>query len=179
MNRKPAKQIKPRQRGSLELLCLSALFSAICFVLTAYLHIPTNNGITHIGDGIIFLAASILPLPYAVGAGIVGASLADLLSGFPVWAPATIVIKGITVCLFTRKSDRIITIRNLVALLPAFVVCAAGYTFYEALVISNFATAVTAIPSYAVQTGASAALYIFAGTALDRLGFKKIFLKDD
>ena len=76
----------------IQLICVTGLFAAMIYVLTAWLHIPTGAGYTHAGDGLIYLAASMLPTPYAMAAGAIGAGLADGLSGFVVWLPGTIVI---------------------------------------------------------------------------------------
>ena len=51
------------------LMCFAGIFTAIVFVFTAYLHIPSHTGYTHVGDGFIYLAACLLPLPYAMGTG--------------------------------------------------------------------------------------------------------------
>ena len=97
------------QTEKIKKMVLTSLFSALIFVFTAYIHVPTGAGYTHAGDGLIYLAACILPTPYAVAAGVIGGGLADGLSGFPIWIPATIVIKAITALFFTNKSDKIIT----------------------------------------------------------------------
>ena len=68
-------------------IVLTGLFSALIFVFTAYIHVPTGAGYTHAGDGFIYLAACLLPAPYAVAAGMIGGALADGLTGFPVWIP--------------------------------------------------------------------------------------------
>ena len=86
---------------NIKLITLSGLFAAIIFILTAYIHIPSHNGYTHIGDAFIYLSASILPLPYAISASVIGAGLADILSGFAIWTPATIVVKLFVALLFT------------------------------------------------------------------------------
>lgn len=163
------------QKINIRLLAVSAMLAALCYVFTAYFHIPTGNGITHIGDGVIFLAACLLPLPYAAAVGAVGAGLADVLSGYAVWLPATIVIKALTACLFSRKKEKIITFRNLAAIVPALIICAAGYTVYEGFVISDFKTAAVQIPFYCIQIAFSSAVYVVLGLGLDRLGFKKRF----
>ncbi len=162
-----------RTHEKLKLMTISALMAALCFLLTGYLHIPTGNGITHIGDGIIFLAACMLPLPYAAAVGAVGAGLADLLSGFAIWAPATVVIKALTACLFSRKREKILTLRNILMLPLAFVICATGYTVYEGLVISSFKAAVLQIPFYGIQIAFSSVLFIVLGAGLDKLSFKR------
>ena len=95
------------QNEKIKRIVLTGLFSALIFVFTAYIHVPTGAGYTHAGDGFIYLAACMLPTPYAVAAGIIGGALADGLTGFPVWIPATIVIKAITALFFTNKSENI------------------------------------------------------------------------
>ena len=65
-------------------MCIASIFTALIFVVTAYLHIPTNNGYIHVGDGLIYLAACILPWPYAMAVGAGGALLADCLTGLQV-----------------------------------------------------------------------------------------------
>ena len=52
--------------------CLTALMAAIIYVFTAYIHVPSHTGYTHVGDGFLYLAASLLPAPYAAAAGAIG-----------------------------------------------------------------------------------------------------------
>lgn len=160
----------------IRLLTISALMAALCLLLTGYLHIPSSKGYIHIGDGIIFLASSMLPFPYAVGVGVVGAGLADILSGYAIWFPATAVVKGATALMFSKKGRKIITSRNIIALVPSLVICAGGYILYEAVVIDDFKTAIVELPSYVIQISASAVLYIFLGVMLDKISFKKKFV---
>lgn len=159
----------------------AGLFSALIYVFTAYLHIPTGAGYTHAGDGLIYLAASILPMPYAIAAGAVGGALADGLTGYPVWIPATVVIKAVTAMFFSNKSEKIITLRNILAIIPSLILCVAGYAVYEGTVMAGgfsaaaISAAFSQFPSYLAQIGASTALYIAAGIVLDRADFKKKF----
>lgn len=150
--------------------------AALCLLLTGYFHIPSSKGYIHIGDGVIFLASSILPTPYAMGVGIVGAGLADILSGYAIWFPATAIVKGLTALMFSNKGKKIITVRNIIAIIPSFVICAVGYIAYEAVVITDFKTAVVQIMSYVTQIVASAVIYIVVGVALDKMNFKNKFM---
>lgn len=160
------------------LIALSGVMAALTFILTAYLHIPTGQGYTHAGDGVIFLAASILPTPYAVAVGAIGGALADGLSGYLIWLPATVVIKSLTALFFTNKKDKIINVRNLLAIIPSLILCVCGYSLYEGIVISGefskaaIAAAFVQTPAYCIQIAASTVLYIFCGTALDKAGAK-------
>ena len=104
---------KKKANKQLIYVVMAALFAAIITVVTAYvLRIPTGNGYIHLGDSFIFLAASLLPLPYAIAAAAVGAGLADALTA-PIWVIATVIIKSLIVLPFTSKKDKIINARNL------------------------------------------------------------------
>ena len=89
-----------RESKKLRLLCLAALFAGAIAVTTAYLlHIPIpTGGYIHLGDALIYLAACLLPAPYAVGAAMVGAGLADLLTA-PLWVVPTLLIKALVALL--------------------------------------------------------------------------------
>ena len=160
-------------------IVLTGLFSALIFVFTAYIHVPTGAGYTHAGDGFIYIAACLLPTPYAVAAGMIGGALADGLTGFPVWIPATIVIKAITALFFTSKKEKILNLRNILGILPSLAVCIVGYSLYEGIFMAggfNKAAIIAAFgqtPFYTIQVGASTVLFLAAGAALDKSGLKK------
>ena len=156
----------------IRLMCIAGIFTAIVFVFTAYLHIPSHTGYTHVGDGFIYLAACMLPLPYAMFVGAGGALLADCLTGYAIWAPGSIIIKTVAVLFFSRKSARIISIRNLLALIPAWIVCIGGYYLYEALITGNFVAPLSGIPGYITQSVLSSILFVVAGLAMDKLNAK-------
>ena len=156
----------------IRLMCIAGIFTAIVFVFTAYLHIPSHTGYTHVGDGFIYLAACMLPLPYAMFVGAGGALLADCLTGYAIWAPGSIIIKTVAVLFFSRKSARIISIRNLLALIPAWAVCIGGYYLYEALITGNFVAPLSGIPGYITQSVLSSILLVVAGLAMDKLNAK-------
>lgn len=161
-----------------KLICITGIFSALVFVITAYLHIPTYNGYVHCGDGFIILAACILPMPYAVTVGVLGAMLADVLTGYAIWAPGSMVIKGLIALIFSCKAKKIITARNLLMLLPAALISAAGYYFYEVLITGSFAVALTGIPASLVQAVASSIVFVLAGLPMDKYNLKKRMLGD-
>ena len=77
------------------LITVTGLFAAMIALMTAYIfHIPygANGGYIHFGDALIYIAAVLLPRPYALAAAAIGGGLADLMTA-PMWAPATILIK--------------------------------------------------------------------------------------
>ena len=53
-------------------IVIAAMFAAMVAVMTAFVQIKTpTGGYVHLGDSMIYLAASFLPLPYAVAAAAV------------------------------------------------------------------------------------------------------------
>ena len=165
------------KRKQIKLMCISGIFTALVYVVTAYLHIPTYNGYVHMGDGFIFLAACLLPMPYAVFVGAVGAMLADVLSGFAVWAPGSMVIKALAAMLFTCKGKKILTSRNLWMLIPAAIISVAGYYFYEVLITGSFAASLAGIPGSILQAVASSIVFAVTAAAMDKFNVKKIILE--
>lgn len=162
-----------QQNSKTKLLTITALFAALIYLVTAYLHIPSHTGYTHVGDAFIYLAASLLPTPYAAAAGAIGAALADGLTGYAMWMLPSIIIKALTVFCFTAKATTVFTRRNLLGLLPAFLLCAGGYYVAEGLMTGNFVAPLAGIPGYVTQVTLSATLYLALAFALDRMGFKK------
>ena len=159
-------------------MCISGIFTALVFVVTAYLHIPTYNGYVHTGDGFIFLAACLLPMPYSILVGAIGAMLADVLTGYAMWAPGSMVIKALVAALFTCKGKKIMTLRNTLMVIPAAAVSIGGYYLYEALITGSFAAPVAGIPGNAIQAVVSSAVFIAAGHAMDKFNMKKMMMGD-
>lgn len=168
--------MKTSERKSTKTAVLTALFAALIFVVTAYaLHIPTpaTGGYIHLGDAFLYLAASILPAPFAVAAGGIGEALSDLLTGSVAYALPTLVIKSAMVLCFASTGNKIVTKRNAAASAVAGIICVAGYYLTQVIFYHSFVSPLVEIPANLVQAGASAAVYLLVGNALDRLRIKK------
>lgn len=164
-----------KKQSSLRLGVITALFGALIFVVTAYiLHIPTpaTGGYIHLGDAFVYLAASVLPAPYAVAAAGIGEALSDALTGSIMYAVPTLLIKSAMALCFTSAGEKIVTKRNAVASVAAGVICVAGYYLTEVILYHNFASPLVEIPANLVQASASAVIYLLAGKALDRSRLK-------
>ena len=98
-----------------------------------------------------------------------GAMLADCLTGFVIWAPGSVIIKTAAALFFSRKSKNIVCLRNILALIPAWILCIGGYYLYEALITGNFVAPLAGIPGYITQSALSTALFIIGGIAMDKL----------
>ncbi|MCF0133574.1 MAG: TIGR04002 family protein [Blautia sp.] len=151
-----------------------AMFAGIITILTAYVgHIPigVNGAYIHMGDALIYLAASVLPPPYACLAAAIGGGMADLLTA-PVWLPATLLIKPLLCIPFTFKTNRFICRQNAFACITAFFITGIGYYIMEGILYGFQAAAITSIIANAIQSIGSMIVYLLLGTALDRMKFK-------
>ena len=121
--------------------------------------IPGNTGYFNLGDGVIFGIATILG-PFAAISAAIGSGLADLVAGYSIYIPATVLIKGcmgyLAGFIMFKKPD--IRWYNLILL---FFVCelimVSGYFFYEWL-LNGFGNAAAAIPANLLQGIAAIAL---------------------
>lgn len=78
-------------------MVLTALFTSLCCVATMIIRIPSPmQGYVNLGDCIILLSAWLLGPLSGTFVGGVGSMLADLLAGYAIYAPGTLVIKGLT-----------------------------------------------------------------------------------
>lgn len=134
-------------------LVLAAVLAALTCVGTMVIKIPTLHGYLHPGDGFVLLSGFLLGPWYGAAAAGIGSGLADLFAGYTIYAPGTLVIKGVTAlvaALIYQKK------KNLpMALLGGVVgelVMAAGYFLYESAVFGEGAAA--AIPGNLVQGAA-------------------------
>lgn len=173
-------------------IALCAMFSVLVYLPTRYVQIPMGTGqYLHFGDAMIYIAACVLPFPFGSLAGLIGGSLADLLSGYGYWAPFTAVIKFLIALPFTSKSDKILTKRNcLVSIasglisstcyyLSTVIIMRLGMGTYEAFngsVKALFIAAAIDGLSF-IQSIGSIIFFLIIGFALDKAGFKKYIKK--
>lgn len=128
-------------------IAFTALFAALCAVATYAVAIPFPSGMGYfnLGDVLVLLSGWLLgPLFGAIAAG-VGSALADLLSGYAVYAPATLLIKGMVaflgyVCyaLCRRLAAGKTALDFLPRLLAAFcaeLVMVGGYLLFEGVIL--------------------------------------------
>ncbi|MDR0947180.1 MAG: TIGR04002 family protein [Ruminococcus sp.] len=151
---------------NLKYLCLSGIFAALIFAVTM-LHIPAGNGYIHMGDAVIFLCASILPQPFALGAAAIGGGLSDLISGYPMWILPTVIIKALITLSF-KNSKRIFTPRNMLACITALIISVGGY-FTAEMIIYNTPQAVLSIPANVIQIVISVVVYTIVGLTIDKI----------
>lgn len=130
-------------------LCLSiiGIFAALICVLTMVISIPipATQGFINIGDaGVMF--AGLLFGPFIGGiAGGIGSALADIFLGYAIYAPATLIIKGlegfIIGLISNPKQNNIkFNYRDIIAVVLGGLFMVLGYFIYE-IILWGFVSA--------------------------------------
>ena len=135
-------------------LVTAALFAALACVATMIIKFPSPlKGYLNIGDCIVLLCGWMLSPVYGFVAAGLGSGLADLLSGYLVYAPATFIIEGLIAC-YTFKLIRKSLGHNLPARIVsgilAEIIMVLGYYVFEGFMYGFIASAVN-IPANAIQ----------------------------
>ena len=157
------------------MMALTGVLTALTVIFTAYiLHIPvgTNGGYVHFGDSIIYLAAALLPTPYALAVGALGGGISDLLTA-PMWTIPTIIIKMLIVLPFTSHGKTLLNRRNLVAPVISFFISAIGYYVAEVILFGSETALLAALSGSIVQSAGSAVFFYLAAAAFDGKGIKR------
>ena len=154
-------------------IVISAMFAALVTGLTFFPKIPIpGGGYVHLGDAMIYIAASFLPMPYAMAVAAIGGGLADLLSGFAVYIPFTVVVKSLLVVSFSCKNEKILTKRNFLAPLTGFIITP-GIYFAADSILYGVGAATPGIVWNVCQAAASMIVFYIVAAAFDKLQLKK------
>ena len=152
----------------------TALLAALACAATMVIRVPSpTGGYMNLGDTVVLLGAFLLGPWYGALAGGVGSAMADVLSGYMVYAPATLVIKAVTSIVagllyrgMKEKSGGIV-FSAVAGEIPMVV----GYWLFDALLLHSFTGSTAGIPSNLVQAGFGAAVSVFLAVALRKSGY--------
>lgn len=152
-------------------LVLAALFAALCTIMTLVIQIPSPmQGYVNLGDCAVLMAAWTLGPVSGGMAAAIGSMLADLLSGYAYYAPATFVIKlamavadGLIFRLLQRRPTSHLLLSQAVSGVAAESIMVVGYFGYACLWLGKGLGAAASIPGNVVQgvfgLAAAAAVY--------------------
>ena len=162
------------KRQNLHQLVFAAIFAAAIAVTTAYvLHIPLPpGGYVHLGDTLIYLCACLLPCPWAMAAGAVGAGLADLLTA-PMWMLPTVVVKALICLPFTSRHSKLLCPRNIAAVFVAGILSPALYGIANIILSGTPAAFIPQFLGTLVQSVSSGIIFVVLAFAGDRLNWKR------
>ena len=151
------------KRDSTFSVVLTALFAALVCVATMFIRIPSpTSGYLNLGDGIVLLSAFLLGPVYGTLAAGIGSMLADVLSGYPAWAPGTLAVKALAALLagavFRRMGDaRGLSLRAALAGACGEAIMVLGYFAYSACFLGYGLGAAAEVPGNLAQGAAGIA----------------------
>ena len=142
-------------------MVFSAIFAALICVSTMLVQIPipATGGYANLGDGVILLCAFMMPNFWAVAAAGLGSMLADILTGYLTYAPATLIIKAgvawVAGCIFHHRIWKGNENRRILSIIcggiTAEVWMVLGYLFFEAVLLGMGAGAMGGVLGNAGQ----------------------------
>jgi len=152
-------------------LAASAVMAALVTVATMLIQfpIPVTEGFFNVGDSMIMVAALAFGPVVGFIAGGLGSTLADLLGGWYLWVPFTLIIKGIEGFLagwiMKKKSENKSKIYLVIAWLVGGLEMVTGY-FLVQVYLYGFGAALVEIPFNLVQMSIGGAIGIPIAYAL-------------
>lgn len=154
-------------------LVYCALLAALTCVATLVIQIPAPvSGYVNLGDCVVLLSAFFLGPWYGAAAAGIGSMLADLLSGFAIYAPGTLVIKAVmaiaAALLYRALPMKHSLVRAAIGGTVAEIIMIAGYLLYGALLMDSFAASLAGVPGNAVQGGVGLVLGVLLTEVLKK-----------
>lgn len=139
-------------------MVITAMFIALVFVFTAFINIQLpfggKGGLIHLGNIPLFIAAIVFGKKTGAIVGAVGMGLFDILSGWAMWAPFTVLIvgtMGFTVGLITEKKEKHKFLWYIFGIIVACLIKVVGYYFAEVILYGNWITPFASILGNVIQ----------------------------
>ncbi len=160
-------------------LVMSALFAALVCVFTM---IPTGipsltGGYIHLGDCFVLIAGWFLGPVYGALAAGIGSAMTDIIGGYLIYAPATLIIKMLMAVIaayaikISNANKGVVFSLRLLGGIAAEIFMALGYFLYSATVMSyGWAGSAIEIPNNLIQGGIGIAAGIILAQIIDSTG---------
>lgn len=143
-------------KSNTQKIVTASMLAALCCVATMIIKVPSPlKGYLNLGDCVVLLSGWLLSPAYGFAAAGIGSALADVFSGYVIYAPATFVIKGV-MAIIAHFSFR--GMHHKLGNVPARIIGGAlaeigmilGYFVFEGFMY-GFAPSVVNIPASGVQ----------------------------
>ena len=159
-------------------MATAGVLTAMTVVMTAFTKIPTPlvHGYFNLGDTVILIAGVLFGGFTGAFVGAVGSAAADLMTGSYLFAPITLIVKGLEGYVVGRIANGNRRGRMLIALGTGVFIMVAGYFMAEATILSLFdstfgiGAAIVELPVNLLQGGISIVIARVAIEGLRRAG---------
>ena len=137
-------------------IVISALIAALACVATMVIQIPSPlKGYINLGDCVVLMAGWMLSPAYAFLAAGLGSALADIFSGYVIYAPVTFIIKGLMAViafygfkLLNKKLNK--TLSRIISGISAESLMVLGYFIFEGF-LYGFIPSLVNVPANSIQ----------------------------
>lgn len=168
------------QSEKIKNLCEAALFIAVVFLGVFIIKFPGPFGYAHIGDSMIFLSVLMLGGRRGALAGGLGAAIADIVSGYTIWALPTLICKAamaLAMGTLIRKGLPGIHGRLLwiIAAISGSLVQTVGYEIFWYFLFGK-AAAIAALPGLAFQAVSGIIIAFVLSESLQKTALKNHFI---
>ena len=148
-----------KSKNATQKIVLASMFAALACVATMVIKIPSPlKGYMNLGDCVVLTAGWMLSPLYGFLAAGLGSALADLFSGYAVYAPATFLIKGLMALaawyiykILNKKINS--SVSRIISGFIAELIMIFGYYVFEGF-LYGFSASLVNIPANAVQGAA-------------------------
>ncbi|MEH6940599.1 ECF transporter S component [Bacillus sp. JJ722] len=141
-------------------LIITSMLVALVFVSTVFMNIKlpitANGGLVHLGTAMLFIASILFGPKKGALAGAIGMGLFDILGGWALWAPITILARGLQGYIVGkiawsngRKGNSIAL--NLTATIVSIPFMVAVYYIGEGILYANWIAPLASIPGDLLQ----------------------------
>ena len=161
-------------------IVIAAMLAALTCIATMIIKIPSPlKGYLNLGDCVVLLSGWLLSPLYGFLAAVLGSGLADLISGYGVYVPATFIIKGVMAIAayfgFRFLQNKVTNISaRIVSGIVAELIMVFGYYVFEGF-LYGFGASLVNIPANAVQGVAG----LIIGTILVKIFEKSKIIKTE
>ena len=158
-------------------IAVVAIFTAVVAVFTIAVRIPTptTGGYISLCDAAVtFTAFAFGPLTGLIAGGL-GTAFADLIGGYPQWAPISLAVHGLEALLIglVVKGEGTSLIRKILGVVIAAVTVSLGYFLLTGIFLSSFSTAAVEIGPNLLQGGVGGVIGLLLYTAVSK-GYRKL-----
>lgn len=161
-------------------IVIAAMLAALTCIATMIIKIPSPlKGYLNLGDCVVLLSGWLLSPLYGFLAAGLGSGLADLISGYGVYVPATFIIKGVMALAayfgFRFLQNKVTNVSaRIVSGIVAELIMVFGYYVFEGF-LYGFGASLVNIPANAVQGVAG----LIIGTILIKIFEKSKIIKTE
>lgn len=146
-------------------MAYAALGIALVFICTVFVNVrlpvAANGGLIHLGNVPLFIIAILYGRKLGALAGGIGMALFDVVGGWFLWAPFTLIIVGLMGYTAGAICEKNQTFKAYaLALAAACIIKVVGYYCAEGIIYGNWLAPMASVPGNLIQIGVAAVIVL-------------------